>query len=315
MICCVIGNNHSMVGCDLHEGFPMLTPVPVVPFAPHVVFAIVRWKLWWMAKSQENSDVCMPPGHAMAKIFDIGMLIPHVTAPAFNHIAYMALYSLASSSQGHFGVSHVLTKKGPIAVALMLYVNPQLNCDSPLPLPTGQVIAPNTIVACMTFGDFLAGLFSMVLTSAVTWACSKVVGWALKGLAGLGNLIMNGIIRFIPPRITMLPIFTGVILTQKFPGLTALLTSATTQSALKTITSFAIGSPMGYSFHNALYNKASNGVNEATGLKPDSNPIQAASEAAGTKIGNMVGVDDYFNDSVLLPPFPWGPLPAPILVP
>lgn len=316
MICCVIANRHAMVGLDLHEGFPALVPLPCIPFAPHVVFALmVRGGPWWMAGPSENHDISMPPGHAMAKIFDIGMFIPHITLPALNHFVYMLLYTLASASQGHFGVAHVLTPKGPIAVALMLFVNPQLNCDHPLPLPTGQVIAPNTVVACMTFGDFLAGVFSMVLTSAVTWAFSKVVGWAMKGLGALSNKLINGLIQVLPPRITMLPIFTGVILAQKFPGITAALFSETTPSALKTIMSFVIGSPMGYSFPGAAYTRTSEAANKATGQPPQSNPIQTASERAGEAIGNMVGVDEYFDNAILLPPFPWTPSPVPVLIP
>ncbi|NVB37691.1 hypothetical protein G6O69_07590 [Pseudenhygromyxa sp. WMMC2535] len=175
MICCAIANYHPMIGVDLHNGYPLLVPVPLVPLAPHLVFAMVRFGPWWMASSQENLDIKMPPGNAMAKVFDIGMFVPHITFPAMNHVVHMLINTLGSSSQGHFGVSSVQTPKGPLAVALALIVNPQLECGDPCPLPTGFVIAPNTVIAGMTLGDFLAGVFSMAITSAVQFACSKVV--------------------------------------------------------------------------------------------------------------------------------------------
>jgi len=319
VICCVIANYHPMLGVDFQDGFPALIPIPLIPKAPHVVFAMVRFGPWWMAGAVENADIQMPPGNAMAKIFDIGMFIPHLTFPALNHFVYMLIYTLCSTSQGHFGVSSVLTPKGPIAVALMLFVNPQLHCDAPLPLPTGVVLAPNTVVAGLTIGDFLAGIFSMVLTSAVTWACGKVVSWgtniASKALGGLGDLVLRGLVRFVPPNIMLPTLLVGAFLNQRFPGIAAMVLSTETPSILAAVVNWAVGSPMGWAFPGSAYERVNNGINSVFGLPDGSNFIQVGSESAGNAIGDALGLDEYFNDTVLLPPFPLGPLPTPVLLP
>ena len=161
MMCCVIANLHPMVGVDFHDGFPCFPtniPIPIVPLAPHIVFAMVRFGPWWQASSSENTNVHVPFGNAMAKGFDIGMLVPHITAPALDSFIYMALDTLMSSSQGFFGVESVQTSQGPIAVALLEIVNLQIDCETPCGLPTGLLLAPSTVVAGLTLGDLLGDL-------------------------------------------------------------------------------------------------------------------------------------------------------------
>lgn len=308
MICCVIANYHPMVGVDFHDGFPAVIPLPIVPRAPHVVFAVVRFGPWWMANGVENENIQMPPGNAMAKVFDIGMFIPHLTFPALDSFVWMAIYTLLSSSQGHFGVASVKTPKGPIAVALMLYANPQLHCETPLPpLPTGVVLAPNTVVAGLTLGDLLAGILSMVLTSALTWGLSKAVPWLTGKLT---STIMGGLIRVVPTRIMLPATILGAALAQHFP-----ITTAIGTQAINIAIGWAVGSPMGFSFDPAHGGFQSPFGNILTPKDDQGGSLaDPIGKAFDDHVANPMGMNDYFNHSALLPPFPLGPAPVPLLV-
>lgn len=301
MICCVIANCHEMVGVDFHDSYPTFI-TPPIPRGPHIVTARVRLGPWFMAGGNETAKVVMPPGNAISKIFDIGIFIPHV--PLVPDV-YFWLYTLTSSSQGHFGVSSVQTEKGPIAVALMLFVNPQLHCEGPLtcpPAPTGAVLAPNTVVAGMSIGDFIAGFITMALTSAVAFGLAHLLDKAIPAVA---SGIMNTLVRVVSPRI-MLPVTVlGVALTKAFPSGTAL-----ANTVAETVIGWGIGSPTGYSF----------GASPLGGLLNDGGPlgipsINSVGKDAGKGVDQAVGSSDYFDNAALLPPFPLGPFPVPLLVP
>src|SRR5262245_1926935 len=124
MMCCVITRYHPMIGCDVHTAQPSFPVPPPVPGTPHFVAAVARLGPWWMAKDQESEKVDTAAGVPLSKVFDIGMLIPHIGA---NSPLLMLLLTLKSSSQGHFGVASVRTDKGPVAVGLFLVANPQLD--------------------------------------------------------------------------------------------------------------------------------------------------------------------------------------------
>lgn len=301
MICCVIANYHPMLGVDFHDSFPTFIG-PLVPRGPHIVGAIVRFGPWWMAGSKETTKVVTPPGNVISKVFDIGMFIPHI--PLVPDV-YFWLYILVSSSQGHFGVASVQTDKGPIAAALMLFVNPQLQCEGPLtmpPAPTGVVLAPNTVVAGMTIGDVIAGFVTMVITSAVTFGLAHFLNFAVPALA---NGIMNSLIRVVSPRIMLPATLIGAVLVQRFPVATAL-----GVNIVNTLIGWSVGSPMGYSFGFAPFGS----------LLTDGGPfgipsIESVGNNVGSWVDNTFGSNDYFDNSVLLPPFPFSPLPGPVLVP
>jgi hypothetical protein len=288
MMCCVITRYHPMVGCDLHTSqvaFPVPIPPPI-PYMPHFAAALVRIGPWWMAEPRESPTVETAAGAAMAKIFDIGMFIPQL---GVNSPIILAFLWLLSCSQAHFGVASVQIKtndgQGPVAVALALVANPQLNCNDalplpkiapeplPLPLPTGILLAPNTVVAGLTLGDLLAGILSMVLTSVITGAIGAAVGALGKPLNALASRIIG---RTVGP------------LGEKILG---------------TLLGWVVGSPAGYSF--SLPN---------LGSLLNSPIIQGLSESAGSlvdSVANRWGLNDYFNDVALIPTFPLtGPVPA-----
>ncbi|AKT37997.1 hypothetical protein [Chondromyces crocatus] len=305
MICCVIANNHWMYGLDLHQGFPALIFAPMIPYAPHVVVARVRWGPWTGASSKEATTVQTPGGNVISKVFDIGALIPHVTFPALDHIVWMLLYTLLSSSQGHFGVASVVTDKGPIAVALMLNVNPQLDCGT-IPLPTGVVQADNTVVAGLTLGDLIAGLLSMLLTGVVTWGIGKFISFG-------GSKILSGLVGVLPPRLGLPTAVVAAVLSKQAPSVRA---------ATEATAGWFFGSPMGSSASGGLDVP---GLGEIAPLKDigtpydwltgGGNPISSFADGVGGFVDDNISAGDYFDNTALLPPFPWTPLPVPVPVP
>jgi hypothetical protein len=297
MMCCVITRYHPMVGCDIHTAFP--TPIPV-PFMPHIVFAVARLGFWWMAKPKESPTVNTAAGPPLATIFDIGMLIPHIGP---NIPLRTAFLMLTSSSQGHFGVHSVQidtnSGEGPIAVALQLFVNPQLNCNDlgglTLGLPTGALFAPNTVVAGLTLGDLLAGVLSMLLTSLTTMVLGKLTDLAGGALMRQLNTRMPAWLLSKLPRISLGPYSSEIV---------------------KLLKGWSIGSPMGYS-STTDPDAAVRGPFDAP--FGSSSWIEGISGGAGSAVDSVAtpsGLNDYFNDVALLPVLPLAaPLPGAIPIP
>lgn len=285
MISNVITRYHPMMGVDLHMAqptFPM--PPPPVPRTPHVVGAVVHFAAWWMAGAKDNGDVQTPYGTAMSKIYDIGMLIPHIGA---NHPLLMLLWTLASGSQGHFGVSSVIAGKGPIAAALWGCSGPQLDCNEPCPLPTSAVFAPNTVVAGMTVGDVVAGVISAAITSAFVYATGKAVGRGGKAFGIADDSLASSV---------------GSLLVGVTAG-SPLGYSASTSTPLPVA---VLTSPL-LSLYDAPFASI---LDRLPGEDPDSpgHGIQSLSDFLGHLPGDYLGADSYLEDTSLPPPFPLGPL-------
>lgn len=303
MMCCVITRFHRMVGCDLHTADPTFPVPPYLPGTPHIVYAVTRLALWSDAEEKESKRVDTAAGPPMSKVFDIGVRIPHL---GVNHPIPLLFLFLTSSSQGHFGVHSVQTDRGPIAVALELFVNPQLQCNDflptpklfplPFPLPTGVVIAPNTVVAGLTLGDFLAGLLSMALTSVATLAMGFVTGSFIKwGLPFLGNYAGH-VTGFLDPLMMQLnnrmPTWLFSALLQGRMNLGALLSSPNGQRLLDELTDWVVG-------------KASDPVQKAM-----TDDLQKSADRLGQdvdRVADAFGLNDYFNDIALIPTFPLSP--------
>jgi hypothetical protein len=271
MICCVIANEHWMYGLDLHEGNPALLP-PTIPLI-HFVFAKVRSPPDWNgASDKESASVRTPYGAVMSKIYDIGSNIPHLSLG--NHPVWMLLLSLLSSSSGHYGVASVETDRGPIAAALWYNVGPQLNCNYPLSMPTGSLSVPNTVVAGMTLGDMLAGHDSMLISSLVDYALSRLGEVAAKAL---GNMVIGGLVRILPVSQGLYAAVLSAVVVKMFP-------EATEKAA----------------------EVAGDLLGKFAGDNLDANKIIKNSTMwEGRNIDANVGRDDYFENAQLSPPFPW----------
>lgn len=300
MMCCVITRFHQMMGVDFHAsalGFPIPIPPPV-PQMVHMVSATVRFGIWFQAKDKESEKVDTYAGAPMSKIFDIGMFIPHL---GINHPIVLGFLSACSSSQGHFGVASVITDKGPIAVALDVCVNPQLNCNDfllmpipfplPVPLPTGLLHAPNTVVAGLTLGDVFAGYLSMVMTSAATMVIGGLIGAPF---------------HYLPPILKpKLGSLMGPMLTQLNNRLPTHLFSKLLQGSM-TFDAWA-ATKGGKAFITALGDHITDPVQNAlTNVGVGLVPIQSGSDAAGRGVDSVadpLGLNDYYNNP-LIPGFP-----------
>lgn len=146
---------HPMLGVDFHIPWPPGSPAPAPAPVPYKTgMALFGTGLM---SSYAPSHNTMGMGCTMQQGTDIGTLIAHIGAPSLT----LPIEWVFSSSKSHFGVSRYKAEGKPIAVALLLVANPNLNCGTPLPTPTGVVLALNTHFVGMTLADFLGGLAFM----------------------------------------------------------------------------------------------------------------------------------------------------------
>lgn len=189
MFFCVLKQWHLMVGVDYHIANPP-PPAPPVPFSPYNTAML----LLGSGITSKYAPTSMTHGFSFTMLggTDIGPFIPHIGPPSLTIAIEMAL----SGSKSHFGPSaHVARDQyggsGPIGAALLMTVNPNLNCGTPTPTPTGFVLAPTTHVTGMTLGDICAGL-SMMGWDAAVQGLLNVIGdglgrWLGRGLGGIGK--------------------------------------------------------------------------------------------------------------------------------
>lgn len=152
--------SHLMTGIDPHDAVmpPALAKVPAIP---HPVTARLRGGVHISAPGFSGSvkhtpkvQVCFED--ALQRSTDIGMLIVHV-----GYNVLLPLIMVDSKSKSEFGASTVRVDKRPVATAIFMTSNLNLNCGEPARLPSGFVSAPCTVRAGMTEGDLLAGLVEM----------------------------------------------------------------------------------------------------------------------------------------------------------
>lgn len=171
---------HPMLGCDFHDG--MIAPIDPPKPMPHFVAATLNW----VVPPQKTMTVMGTFSMAFIKKgSDIGMLIPHISPSIL-----APLCTLASGSKAHFGPSSILMEGTPPAGALIVVVNLNLNCAGATrpPLPSGFVIAPNTIMYAMSLGDILGGLFAMIADSLIQFGINRALG-ALSASDAYKNLM------------------------------------------------------------------------------------------------------------------------------
>ncbi len=183
-------------GVDYHKTIPPPPPAPP-PFAPHVVVWGVGWSQktgfrWAVGNSKAASPEsgCKKPVQAC---MGYGVGRAHDAGPHLGHIwpnILLPFIILGSGSKSEFASGTVSLPTGNFAIAVAYAVNLNLDCqDFPIPpLPSGVVMAMLcSVKAGFTLGDFLGGLFSMIIDIAITWLAGLVmagVGAAFRGAAG-----------------------------------------------------------------------------------------------------------------------------------
>lgn len=166
-------NFHPMVGVDFHIPWPPGSPAPAPAPVPYNTFHILGNPIGWaagQAKVVTTEWSCF--GFCMQKSTDIGMVIPHVGAPSITLPLEIAL----ASSKSCWGSMQKQVAGQPVCCALLVSVNPNLNCGTPAPTPTGFVTAINTHMVDMTWGEILGGLVNMVVTGLLQFGLNKLGG-------------------------------------------------------------------------------------------------------------------------------------------
>ncbi len=170
MINTVLIELHPMIGADLHEETGTAVP-PKVPLYPHFVTA----PLHWVFKPSYAPKVRALHLGTMQRGTDMQSFIPHIPIPFMPYCLSVPQIVLFSGSKSHFGVARVKVAGSPVAVALLCFININLNCGD-IPLPNGYVIAPNTVLSGLTWADFFGGLFAMMCDLIVQTAFNEIMG-------------------------------------------------------------------------------------------------------------------------------------------
>lgn len=184
---CVLKHWHPMAGVDIHIMWPPGSPAPTNP-APYYtaqllvgLFPTVFSKLM-PRHPTDGFAISLEQGT------DIGSLIPHIGPPSITLPMEIAF----SYSKSYFGASRYLSEGKVMACALAICVNTNLNCGTPVPTPTGFVLAITRHIVHMNLGDVLSGIFRMTVDAAI----QAVLSWA-GGKAG--DAIGGAIFRRLRP--------------------------------------------------------------------------------------------------------------------
>ncbi len=181
---------HPMIGVDLHICNPP-PPAPPIPMTPYRTAMLLRGTVgWFLTAKYCPTHHSAGWGVTMARGTDIGPLIPHIGPPSITLPIEVAF----SASKSHFGPRNYVEKdnydnKAHIAAALGGFVNPNLNCGTPCPTPTGMVLALNTHGVGMTQGDIAAGMTQMVVDVVLQTAFSALGNLAASGLGWLARKV------------------------------------------------------------------------------------------------------------------------------
>lgn len=164
----VLKNVHPMIGMDWHVPWVPGTLAPAPSPVPYYVMSVMSGTM--VTSKMTSTTFTEFFGLTMLSGTDIGPLLPHMGPPSLT----LPLELIGASSKSHFTVANVQADGSPIVVGLLFVMNPNLNCGTPLPTPTGAVLALTTHRVDMSWADILAGLATMaadfVLQAALAWA-------------------------------------------------------------------------------------------------------------------------------------------------
>lgn len=187
---CVLKHIHPMLGVDFHipwvPGAPAPAPSPVPYATMQILMGVVPTVFSKPLFSHMTDGFCI----TMEKGTDIGSFIPHVGPPSLT----LGVEMLVSASKSHFGASQYKAEGKVMGCALLFFVNPNLNCGTPAPTPTGVVTTITTHMVQMSLGDILAGLFEMAIDTLLQYVLGKATG-------AISTRISNAIMRRMRARI------------------------------------------------------------------------------------------------------------------
>jgi hypothetical protein len=190
----VLTTVQPIAGVDMHYSLPPIPPA----ILPHVVVWGTGLSLGMglpsvtasHAMSTDHPTYMAKPigvgvGHACGRAHDAGTHLGHIAGNTLLPIIF-----LGSSSKAEFGSGTVLVQGEHMAVNLMCYVNLQLDCNDPIPMPTGVSIAlgSNMVYANFTAMDALNGFVHMLVDVAIV----AILNFVLAGLGSVLGRVLKG---------------------------------------------------------------------------------------------------------------------------
>jgi hypothetical protein len=240
----------------------------------------------------------------MLKGTDIGPLIPHIGPPSVT----LPVEMLFSSSKSHFSSSRYQAAGQQVSCALLVYVNPNLNCGTPCPTPTGMVAAITTHMVDMTWGDVFAGLLAMAADALIQFLLNKLGSFLGGKLSSfLSEKLFDGfMVKFLGEALQG---GGDVVLAEMWAGVMAAAKSEKigniAGAVASTVFGFLVGGPMGADIGSfGGYGKDADG-NAITPGGTGSSKVEDFAEGLGQKAGKAL--DNYLDG----PPKGDFPLPSP----
>lgn len=184
----VMHSIHPVVGMDLH--IPWLPPAPAPAPSPVPYFTATTMTGFKLAAA-EQPTIRTSFGNILNVGNDAGLGVPHVGTPSY----LTPVDIFASASKCHFASSSVMSGGQPTAVALLIVTNPNLNCGTPIPTPTGRPIALTTHFAGMSLGDFFAGLGGLAFDFVVQAALSALGGGISRGASSVATRLAPSVVN------------------------------------------------------------------------------------------------------------------------
>ncbi len=287
----VLKHWHPMIGRDMHIPWPPGSPAPAPAPVPYFT-SFLMLGLGFMS-SYAKTHFSQGIGMTMQMGTDIGMMIPHIGAPS----TLLPIEIPLSSSKSYFGPANHQAEGKPIAAALLVQVNPNLNCGTPVPLPLGTVIALNTHYVGMTLADVMGGLGAM-LSDFVIQAALQVVGGRVTG--AVSGRLGGAIASRLSARVYQRALFRALMRGDKWAHMNAVMrqlgferwvNARTVSTAIENTIGFFVGGPMG------LDAGTFGGPTAAGGPSDDSQSwARGQGEALGNAIDNYLSspsVEDY----------------------
>ncbi len=198
----VLTTMQPIVGVDMHTSLP---PIPTA-ILPHYVVWGTGLSLGMGLPQALTASQAMSPSHPQYKKKPIAVGVGHACGRGhdagvhFGHIAantLLAIIWLGAASKSEFGSGTVMVQGQKMCVNMALFMNVNLDCSDPVPLPSGFTFATGSamVYANMTFMDFLNGIVHMavdvvivVILNFLLAGAGKIVGRLFKG-AGITGIL------------------------------------------------------------------------------------------------------------------------------
>ncbi len=181
--CNILKFNDWTTGIDI-ESVVWFPPGP--PLLPYNTIAPLGYNSETDGKfSKDIVTLGMAPAN---KGTNIGANIIHIGNPLN---VMLPMIVMGSSSKSLFGASTVKLNGSPACTACFGVTNLNLDCSSPVSLPTGIVISFTTVRAGMTIGDYLAGIASMAIQMVLDKMVEKLFSMFAKipGIEKMKNFL------------------------------------------------------------------------------------------------------------------------------